>query len=527
MPTHNESSIVVLDRFIEATRDSGYKGTSTALAELVDNSIQAGARRVWITIEANHADEQLPLTVSVLDDGCGMDKTTLRMALRFGGSSRFNAREGLGRYGMGLPNSSLSQARRVEVFSWTRAGHVLWSYLDVDEIVEGRMTEVPLPRPGQLPPLPCQNPPPKGTLVAWSKCDRLSNVRISTLAKKVSRTLGQVFRYFLWDGVEITINGDVVEPLDPLFLRGPNAADGTILFCEPQRYEIAVPAVNGAPKRTGIVTVTFTALPVHALHGLSNEEKRRRGIANGAGVSVIRAKREIDYGWYFLGGKRRENYDDWWRCEIAFDPDLDDAFGITHTKQQVRPQDYLTEILSPDLENMAKALNSHVRQAHLTLKANVVSLPAERKAAEQERLLKPLPPQPAERNDAIMRELIRLDPSLKTSAEPAGEDAAKDGGSLKYRVVQAKLKDTAFFNFAVKDGRLIVVINPDHPFHRKLYGPTSERDTPDAQALRSLLDLMLLSAARTEASLTRKLDREAIAAFRQSWSDALATFLNG
>jgi hypothetical protein len=125
-------SIIAVDKFIQATRDSGYKGTESAVAELVDNSLQAGARRV--TIEVAVADEQgdHPLRVPVLDDGCGMDRATLRQALRFGGSSRFNDRAGMDRYGMGLPDSSLSQARRVEVFSWHRAGSILYCYLDME-----------------------------------------------------------------------------------------------------------------------------------------------------------------------------------------------------------------------------------------------------------------------------------------------------------------------------------------------------------------------------------------------------------
>ena len=32
------------------------------------------------------------------------------------------------------------------------------------------------------------------------------------------------------------------------------------------------------------------------------------------------ANREIDFGWFFMGNKRRENYDDWWRCEVKFEP---------------------------------------------------------------------------------------------------------------------------------------------------------------------------------------------------------------
>jgi hypothetical protein len=43
-----KSEIVCLSNFINSTRDSGYKSTSSALAELVDNSLEAGARHVHI-----------------------------------------------------------------------------------------------------------------------------------------------------------------------------------------------------------------------------------------------------------------------------------------------------------------------------------------------------------------------------------------------------------------------------------------------------------------------------------------------
>src|SRR5580658_8177736 len=116
MSAGSESSIVVLDRFIQATRDSGYKGTASAISELVDNSIQAGATRISISLGASPADGSI--CVRTLDNGCGMDPLTLRQSLRFGGSTRFGYRTGLGRYGMGLPNASLSQARRIAVYMW-------------------------------------------------------------------------------------------------------------------------------------------------------------------------------------------------------------------------------------------------------------------------------------------------------------------------------------------------------------------------------------------------------------------------
>ena len=518
MARGDDASIIVLDKFVQATRDSGYKGTTSAVSEIVDNSLQAGAKNIWITI-SNSGDDHHPLVLAVLDDGGGMDRRTLRQALRFGGSSRFNDRVGMGRFGMGLPNSSLSQARRLEVFSWQKKAQTIFSYLDVDEIAAGELTVVPDPISEKLPPQTVDMIPNTGTLVVWSKCDRLSHSRISTITKKLRRGLGQVFRHYIWNGVTITINGEDVKPLDPLFLKGVNAAEGTVVFGEPMTYEITLPPVNGAKPKTAHLTVTFTELPVHDLHRLSNEEKRERGISNGAGISVVRAGREVDFGWFLMGTKRKENYDDWWRAEVAFDPDLDELFGVTHTKQQIRPQEYLTDILVPDMEAMAKALNSRVRQAHLRLKAGEATKAAEETAASRESLLEPLPKNHAEVQDnAAVKALLKQHPALK---KPPENDVTFD-----YRIVEADVKDSSFYSCIVTNGHFVLAINPDHPFFRRVYKPLSDLDTAEAKQARTHIELLLIAAARAEASGTRAGDRRAVAENRQRWSDILATFLN-
>lgn len=44
MGHRDKTSVIALDNFIQATRDSGYKGTVDAVCELVDNAIQASAK---------------------------------------------------------------------------------------------------------------------------------------------------------------------------------------------------------------------------------------------------------------------------------------------------------------------------------------------------------------------------------------------------------------------------------------------------------------------------------------------------
>jgi len=282
--------------------------------------------------------------------------------------------------------------------------------------------------------------------------------------------------------------------------------------------EIAV--TPGDPSETGLVRVRFAELPVAEWSRLGNQEKRERGIAKGAGVSVVRAGREVDYGWFFLGGKRRENYDDWWRCEIEFYPELDEAFGITHTKQQVRPRPDLVEALSGDIENIARALNSRARKAHLNVKLSERFSSSEDRATEKDELLTPLPTNPRPRDKAILESLTK---ELKQPANVEREHAE----GVEYRIVPKALTDTCFFNYERDAGKLVLVLNPDHPFYRLVYKQLLESEDQRDVALRTSVDLLLLAAARAEALLEGKDALKIAEQLRADWSDTLATFLNG
>jgi hypothetical protein len=124
---------------------------------------------------------------------------------------------------------------------------------------------------------------------------------------------------------------------------------------------------------------------------MSNVEKNAAGIAKGAGVSIVRAGREIDCGWFFMGQKRRENYDDWWRCEVRFEPDLDEMFGVTHTKQEIHPTEMLLGILTPDMEKIARDLNGRARKAFVEVKAEDHKRDSEKAAERFDNLMEPPP----------------------------------------------------------------------------------------------------------------------------------------
>jgi hypothetical protein len=512
----SDHSIIALDRFIQSTRDSGYKTTASAVAELVDNSLQAEATSVDIRV----CETVSGTVVAVVDNGSGMSPETLRESLRFGGSSRFNDRSGLGRYGMGLPNASVSQARRVDVYSWQRCRAPMWTYLDVDEIAGGGLVEIPEPVSKDPPEWVAGCDQTSGTVVSWERCDRLDHRRVSTTCRKLHEVLGRVFRYFLWNGVRIRVNDVDVEPVDPLFLHAQSRTKGAALFESETEFEVY--RQPGVPESgTGKITVTFSELPVEEWQGLANDEKRRLGISNGAGVSVVRAAREVDFGWFFMGAKRRENYDDWWRCEIKFEPILDEAFGITHTKQQIRPQSYLLEVLEPHMETVARALNGRARNAHLQVKTSKSTTSAEQLAEQRDSRLRPLPARSAlHRKGRALTELRRRNAALRVPPSVAA-------GSLSYRIVDDAIGDACFFRPLLGEAEIVAVVNPKHGFHRKIYQPVVSGAGAVAPELAQYLQLLLLAAARAEATFTRREEQQVIERFRQEWSEILEVMLGG
>lgn len=508
-----ERGLVALNHFIQATRDSGYNGTAAALAELVDNSLEAEASRVDIDIKLSCSGES---TISITDDGCGMSPSVLQQALRFGGSTRFNSRKGTGRYGMGLPNSSLSSARRVEVYTWTSPDSIWWSYLDVDEITAGHMVSVPKARRRKATSLEPAKRSSSGTIVVWSRCDRLDYKYEKVLTAKLHRTLGQLFRYQLWAGRTLYINGEPVLPIDPLFLRRGNNLVGATTYGPPLNFEISVPnSVSGSEHST--VVVTFTELPIKKWQGFSNEEKRRHGITKGAGVSIVRAGREIDYGWYFFGAKRKENYDDWWRCEVRFGAELDELFGVTNNKQGIRPTEVLKSILTPDMERTAHYLNSRVRKTYLQVKSAIYNSPAQHQAEDRDHLLEP-PARVFKGTDDFSSY------GLSRSARSVSKRNIVPG--LAYRIEHKPLEDDSFFVPLLSSREVVVLLNEEHPFYEKVYSPIAGNlVNPDARKVYRYLELMLFAAARAECSIADSNCQEQARNVREAWSHALATFL--
>lgn len=363
---------------VKAMRDNGYKNAAYALAELMDNAIQAGATRVellcgerenFIESRTRRQLEQ----IAVLDNGKGMSADVLQMALQFGNGTHLDEENptGMGKFGMGLPASSISQAQRVEVWTWQNGSdNALYSYLDVEEIRKREMTGVPPAKRKQIPEVwkaVATGFGTTGTLVVWSRIDRCLWKTAKAVSENSVFLVGRMYRKFLSDDrVRIrfaSFNFDRPSdgvshelsaiPNDPGYLMVPSSTPApwndkamfnpwggefneekiTIRFRE-QDHDVKIRFSFAKPEARA--TDNAGNLP-HGKHAGKN-----------IGVSLVRADRELDMDQSLV--VQYDPTERWWGVEVDFPPALDELFGVTNNKQQARN---FTEAATLDIRELA------------------------------------------------------------------------------------------------------------------------------------------------------------------------------
>ncbi|WP_418319039.1 ATP-binding protein [Piscinibacter sakaiensis] len=218
---------------LESLRGLGYS-TAAALADIVDNSISAGATEVRVDFQWDGTDSR----VLISDDGCGMSDPELEGAMRLGDKSPLEAREShdLGRFGMGLKTASLSQCRRLTVAS-AKAGKLSCLRWDLDELAADPQGEWLLfegPAEGSRQHLAGLENKLSGTLVLWEKLDRIVTAGYTVddflaLTVSVEAHLAMVFHRLLQGPrarIRLLINNRSFEPWDP-FMSGHPAKPWT------------------------------------------------------------------------------------------------------------------------------------------------------------------------------------------------------------------------------------------------------------------------------------------------------------
>lgn len=326
---------------LSSMRDIGYS-FETAVADLVDNSISASARSIWIDAEWNKGQK----FVAISDDGKGLCHDDLIEAMRLASSDPLDdRREGdFGRFGLGLKTASLSQCRRFTVASKTRSGiySVTWDVDDARKAVNDDGWSVEVRRcsgedDGTLLGRCVSNrlkAVTSGSVVLWENIDRPDpettrkvggeNAFAAQLAE-LSEHLSITFHRFLNaerknERVTLSLNDRQIEGFDPY---------------NSDQLATKRPAPETIVIRNEKVTVTPYVLPHPSK--VSQEEYRKYegkdGYLENAGFYIYRNKRLISKGtWYRL--IRRSNLSKLLRIQVDIPTSLDFLWSIDVRKSQ-------------------------------------------------------------------------------------------------------------------------------------------------------------------------------------------------
>ena len=582
---------------IKSMRDSGYRDTAHALAELVDNSIQAGLPVNEVTnVEILCIDKvdlvserrrQRISEIAVYDNASGMDAETLRIALQFGNGThlRQTAQDGIGKFGMGLPNASISQCERVDVWSWQN-GHCLHTYISIEEVLAGKLRTVPEPKVSSLPPrwsaLIRDEKRDHGTLVVWSEIDRVRWKTSFALLKNAEFLIGRIYRYFLKEGracirlaafeenssgFNSSYDHDVL-PNDPLYLMTgtctPSPFDSAAAFDLVTEYPLDIDSNGGIHK----VKLKFSVTKKDARHSGGSSPIGKHAAKN-QGVSVVRAGRELELNRTFEN--RYDPTDRWWGVEVNFSPELDYVFGVTNNKQSATAfmqcdldEDASAEGLTPgEYEEMlrqsgdprlaiykisqeiSKMLGSK-RGTEGVLRQQIARLgEGSRKAGE----LLP-PPGSAEdiatratqkrrelmgkqgKSDAdekLPEEVKQAEISAELITEGVAEEEAKEIAvenvtkNFKYLFQEAPVPGTSIFDIRSKAGTIIILLNTRHPANEHLFA-SLKCDDVDHPALKAL-KLLLTAWARLEDE-SGDVRRQQLEDIRSDWGRIARDFLS-
>lgn len=321
---------------IETFRAIGYS-IETAIADVIDNSIPANAKNIWIDFEWKGAETWLAMK----DDGHGMDNGELIQALRPGSKNPLENRNknDLGRFGLGLKTASFSQCRQLAVISKKAGNEIAWWTWDLDFVNSTGKWELInyLPEGSFMDEINELN---SGTIVIWNDIDRLVKDfrpedhkvfdKFLIVMERVKKHIAMVFHRFIEAGkIRIYFQDREIEAWDP-YLKNES---GTQFL--PQE-----PLFNGKILVKGFVLPHKSRLS-EARFRMAEGPK---GWNEQQGFYIYRNERLLVAGDW-LGMYRKEEHYKLARIQIDLPNSLDAEWQIDIKKSVARPPHGLFEQL--------------------------------------------------------------------------------------------------------------------------------------------------------------------------------------
>lgn len=499
-------------RIAEGLRDTGYE-FNTAVADIIDNSIAAGATLVDVRAGVDFNGD---IIVSVADDGHGMDRDGLIEAMKYGSKKR-NDPASLGKFGLGLKTASTAFSRRLVVVSRPSVdAEPLRAAWDLDLLAESGSWKLELakPSPDEVSVLDAAAPGKSGTAVIWYRVDRLlgeyktgptGKAFKNALKRNIDRLrdhISLVYQRFLdanderAANVVIKVNGVEVEPWDPFFVavtKEPVAQE---------KLKVALP--DG--KQANFLVRAFILPRKEEL--ASEEERQAARISNELqGIYIYRENRLI-HGPDWLQMFRQEPHFSLIRVELSFDHRLDEAFQVDIKKSRISMNSTLYDWLRDKfLAGPRREAETRYRKGQAAVAKGVGILLH------------------TASNNTIQAKSKALQTASVTSVDEQSGSVQLTNNTgqahAKLRIVtpespmfanvttEPNLIDGVLWEPAVLQQKPGVVLNAGHPFYFKAYLP-NKVNAPMVQAL----DFLLWALAQAELNNVNQVNSEAFQEFR-------------
>ena len=336
---------------INSYRSFGYN-LSTAIADIIDNSISANAKKIDIDYKWNGKDS----FISIIDNGKGMNLEELVKAMTPGSKDPDEVRNenDLGRFGMGLKTASFSQCKRLTVITKKLGYKTIKRCWDIDFINEVEEW-VLLDYISDSSFLDLLDKHDSGTVVLWENLDRIvgsaqkNNETVKNAfyqeMSSVKEHLSLVFHRFLEnDKIQLVSNSYPVEPWNPFL------------------YNLTTKPEMGLPAKIGNVDVTYYILP--HMSRISHEEYEKSGGPlgwfNQQGFYIYRGDRLLVSGDW-LGLEKKRDYSKLARIAVNFPNTGDFAWNLDIKKSTATPpieiRRELSRIAKAAIKKSAKVYN--------------------------------------------------------------------------------------------------------------------------------------------------------------------------
>ena len=358
---------------IDALRKQGFS-TISAICEIIDNSIQANATNIKITLDYKQKESGQQHSriqqITFVDNGDGMDSKILHNCLILGESTRRANNNGIGKFGVGATFSGISQGKHIDIFSKIRGGRWMYTCLDLDSLSEGKGILEPI---SEEPPV--DNDMQHGTIIVWRKIDNGSFTENNE--ENLYNDVGRIYRKFLTakkikDGkiidnnpIKITINGKDIQPYDPLFATYNRKKDDTD---EPEVHHLQVPIGKGKSRSHMWITTSYLPEPWWIDEGSGNKSvntKERYIGSRNEGISIVREDREVLFGdipYFKLHATKKKfiEIDRWTGIEVSFERDADDLFEVQNNKSRLIISTEMRDVIAENISSTIDTRRSNI-----------------------------------------------------------------------------------------------------------------------------------------------------------------------